>query len=210
MSHYDTLGVPREASAEDIKAAYRALASKHHPDRHPVGTADGLEAQVKMAEINRAYDTLGDPERRAHYDASGKDMPAVDPVTQAATSIIIQHLKASLGNSDDMLAFARGRVKMSLENAIGNVKQAEQNIRFLEKKARKIRFKGEGTNLVAAVVESEIAGMRETIAQMERAQVNMKRALELLGEYEQEGEDAPRRQRFDMLLGAGPLYLGGV
>lgn len=61
--HYQTLGVASTATAEEIKRAYRALASKHHPDR------GGSTEQFQK--IQAAYDVLGDPQRRAEYDHPG-------------------------------------------------------------------------------------------------------------------------------------------
>lgn len=60
MNYYNILGVPREASQEDIKNSYRKLAMKHHPDR-------GGDQQ-KFTEIQQAYDTLSDPQKRQQYD----------------------------------------------------------------------------------------------------------------------------------------------
>jgi curved DNA-binding protein len=60
---YQTLGVTRDATADDIKRAYRKLASKHHPDR-------GGDTKV-FQEIQTAYDTLSDPNRRTAYDNPG-------------------------------------------------------------------------------------------------------------------------------------------
>jgi molecular chaperone DnaJ len=62
-SHYATLGVAPDASAAEIRDAYRALARRHHPDRGPVDAG-------AMAAINEAYRVLGEPARRAVYDAS--------------------------------------------------------------------------------------------------------------------------------------------
>jgi molecular chaperone DnaJ len=61
--HYRTLGVPPDATTEEIRAAYRALARRHHPDRSPHDAG-------AMARINEAYRVLGEPARRAVYDAS--------------------------------------------------------------------------------------------------------------------------------------------
>jgi len=68
VDYYELLGVPRNASAEDIKRAYRKLAMKYHPDRH--GGHD-KNAEAKFKEINEAYDVLRDEQRRAAYDRFG-------------------------------------------------------------------------------------------------------------------------------------------
>jgi len=60
MDHYQTLGVDRNASQDDIKRAYRSLASKHHPDK-------GGDT-VKFQEIQSAYATLSDEQKKAEYD----------------------------------------------------------------------------------------------------------------------------------------------
>ena len=62
-NYYQDLGITRQASAEDIKKAYRKLARKYHPD---VSKEDDAEAQMQA--INVAYDTLSDPEKKKQYD----------------------------------------------------------------------------------------------------------------------------------------------
>jgi molecular chaperone DnaJ len=64
---YKALGVAKEASAEEIKKAYRKLARENHPDRNP----DDPGAEDRFKEIQQAYDTLSDPEKRKQYDAGG-------------------------------------------------------------------------------------------------------------------------------------------
>jgi molecular chaperone DnaJ len=66
-SLYDVLGVAKNASAEEIKKAYRKLAREHHPDRNPGDAA----AEAKFKEVQAAYDVLRDPEERKQYDAFG-------------------------------------------------------------------------------------------------------------------------------------------
>jgi molecular chaperone DnaJ len=62
-NYYEVLGIPKSASADEIKKAFRRLARKHHPD------AGGAEEKFK--EINEAYEVLSDPEKRSQYDQYG-------------------------------------------------------------------------------------------------------------------------------------------
>lgn len=65
--YYEVLGVPRTASADDIKQAFRRLARQYHPD-----VSSDPDAEEKFKEINEAYGVLSDPEKRARYDRFGR------------------------------------------------------------------------------------------------------------------------------------------
>jgi curved DNA-binding protein len=67
--YYETLGVPKTASEDDIRSAFRKLARKYHPDV----AKDKKTAEEKFKEINEAYEVLGDPEKRKKYDQLGAD-----------------------------------------------------------------------------------------------------------------------------------------
>lgn len=77
--YYDVLGVPRDASAEDIRRAYRKLARQHHPD---VNKDPGSEDRFK--EVAEAYEVLRDPEKRERYDRLGANWKAGQDVSGAA------------------------------------------------------------------------------------------------------------------------------
>ena len=64
---YETLGVAKTADEKELKSAFRKLAMQYHPDKNP----DSAEAERKFKEINEAYETLKDPQKRAAYDRFG-------------------------------------------------------------------------------------------------------------------------------------------
>jgi DnaJ-class molecular chaperone len=71
--HYQTLGVSKSASAEDIRKAYRELARKYHPDLHP----DDASAKEKFKQVQTAFDVLNDPSKREMYDRYGSSFEGV-------------------------------------------------------------------------------------------------------------------------------------
>src|SRR2546421_5967295 len=67
--YYETLGVPKTATDDEIRSAFRKMARKYHPDV----AKDKKAAEEKFKEINEAYEVLGDPEKRKKYDQLGAD-----------------------------------------------------------------------------------------------------------------------------------------
>ena len=88
--YYDILGVARDASADEIKRAFRKVARESHPDANP----DDPQAEARFKEAAKAYEVLSDPERRARYDRGG------DPFAGGAG--------AGFGSLEDLLASVFG------------------------------------------------------------------------------------------------------
>ena len=83
--YYEVLGVPRNASKEDLKKAYRKVAMKLHPDRNQ----GDKQAEDKFKEASEAFETLGDQEKRSRYDQfghaaerMGSGVPILDTITK--------------------------------------------------------------------------------------------------------------------------------
>jgi len=79
IDYYKILEIPKTASEEEIKKAYRKLARKYHPDLNPTNK----EADKKFKEINEANEVLSDPEKRKKYDTYGKDWKQADAYEEA-------------------------------------------------------------------------------------------------------------------------------
>ena len=73
---YDILSVSKEASAEDIKSAYRRLVVRYHPDKNP----DNLHAKEKFIQIQQAYEVLSDSTKKYHYDIKLRDQELYNQV----------------------------------------------------------------------------------------------------------------------------------
>src|SRR6266496_6708955 len=76
--YYSSLGVAKTASQKEIKAAYRKLARKHHPDVNQDKSSEG-----RFKEINEAYEVLGDPDKRKKYDELGSNWKMYEQAQRA-------------------------------------------------------------------------------------------------------------------------------
>lgn len=77
MNHYELLGIPKEASSDQIREAYRRFAKKYHPDRfHRLSQQGKAHVQERMLLLNEAFHVLSDPDERKSYDQTLKSAPA--------------------------------------------------------------------------------------------------------------------------------------
>ena len=159
--HYETLGVARDATAEDIKRAWRRASSKAHPDRA------GGDAEA-MAKINRAYEVLGDAERRKAYDETGNDGQLRTPADDARDlllKLIAEALESVKGNLVDHL-------RRCLDDMAGDVLQHRKKVTRKREQLVKRRDKiqvTEGVNLVHMLIDQQLAEADQALATLERA-----------------------------------------
>ncbi len=101
LDYYKTLGVPKDASDEEIKKAYRRLALQYHPDRNP----NNKEAEAKIREINAAYEVLSDPATRRSYERITVDAYEV-PEEPPDPDVILREMERKLAEEGRRELFA--------------------------------------------------------------------------------------------------------
>lgn len=206
MNPYTVLGVPPDASPAIIKAAWRKLAQRAHPDR-----AGGDEKRFK--EIQLAYDLLSNHQRRATYDATGVDSGGKSLEEEAAEGIsavanwlcdnepddgagiqvgqfFIPQAKTGrlIPEGEYFLHTLRGEISKRIDSMTRDKKKTERDISRTEKKLSTLPAK---QTIVFRALSIRAAGLRQRLAGVERALSvgeEMKRMLE--GKKAQEKLDA--------------------
>ena len=94
--YYEVLGVSKNASDDEIKKAYRALAKKYHPDMNP----GDKEAEEKFKEVNQAYAVLSDPDKKSKYDRFGPEAADGTALLEAGEQVEDLLFRAAHGAGD--------------------------------------------------------------------------------------------------------------
>lgn len=189
MTHYETLGVPSDATPAQIKAAFRKLASQHHPDR------EGGDAQ-KSAAVNDAYAVLSDAERRARYDAGERD--ARPPTAEEQHELrVLMMLNAAMNDALDepmtetlgIVSTVRKALRTAAKNAKdGSAKAMADAARLERMKAKVQRKAAAGHDIVSELIDGRISKIRDLAAQATKESRELTDALARLDDYL---EDAP-------------------
>ncbi|HJQ97813.1 MAG TPA: DnaJ C-terminal domain-containing protein [Candidatus Polarisedimenticolaceae bacterium] len=130
--YYEILGVPRTANEKELKAAYRKLARKYHPDVNPGDKA----AEANFKEVSEAFGVLSDPEKRAKYDQVGHEAFGAGFDPRQGVKIDFEDL--GLGDLSDLFDLfgwgggARGRGGRRRGAARGNDVQFEMSLPFAD------------------------------------------------------------------------------
>ena len=195
-NHYDALGVPKDADAATIKRAYRRKSRKHHPDRQ------GGDHQA-MVTLNRAFDTLSDPEKRARYDKTGEDAPRTPTLDERAREILMRLLDEcveKLPETVDVVQVMRDSLAKAKTNGQNMRMQLNAKISSLEAKRARIKYKGRSRNFLADFLDTRIANLRETFEKIEDADALNARASEMLKDFDWQHDQ--QDSRFEYLMPA--------
>jgi curved DNA-binding protein CbpA len=186
--YYGLLGVPRNATQREIKRAFMRLAAEHHPDK-------GGDAGV-MASINKAYEVLGNAEKRKLYDAGGDeavalgndlDAQAVSRLKKTLHQLIYAQVNMDMdpimGREYDLLDDLRTGVQESKKSAHKALRTHERVLKKLEKLQHKKKSKKTGAqNFFEEALQEQADGIKHTIFTIKREMEIAERALELIGD----------------------------
>lgn len=176
--HYETLGVARSASEDEIRQAFRRRAKAAHPDREG-GDTD------KMADLNRAYATLTDQSARTRYDETGLD-PNLATLEQRAIAElrnIVSQISEQVEDGDFCAIIVQNL--FNAQNTIANGRNlATARLRKYAKQRRRIVRKGGSESLFDCVFADKIANAEAALSQATEALEVVDHCIKLMGDYE--------------------------
>lgn len=192
MTHYETLSVDIDATPEEIKKSYRSRAQKNHPDR-------GGDESLFM-EIQRAYDTLSDPDKRDHYDRTGQDdKPSAEDEANSRLGQLFNELISKDTFQGDMIKAAINAVIQSTSTLQSRMGENESKARSLTKRRDRIKRKTEGPNLYAQAIDFKVAELSKLNKAIEHDIELNNTLMDMLTDYSDTG------------IGAVPTFqTGGV
>lgn len=177
MDLYQTLGVRKDASPEEIRREYRKAARRTHPDRG--GKVEDFQA------VEFAWRILGDQQKRLRYDSLGETVETPDPLTvarQELVALILSKAETGLDVWEEVLMHIRGvQGQLSARRL-----QTQASIGKLERQRKRFKYKGSGDDRVDGAFEFALAGKKEMLKQLDAADEQGRIMLELLGEYDYE------------------------
>lgn len=182
--HYEVLGVARDATAAQIKAAYRKLSKKHHAD------AGGSDEVMRV--INEAYEVLSDPEKRRRYDEHGDaGFDLEKEAGQALRNLFGKLVKGDFQNVE-LAKQMRAFVALNMDESRKAAERARAELGRLKRLERRFRRKAgaAGVDPFTAVLEAEVVSVQNDIKQLGLIRKVQDRVLEMLQDYEDIGEDA--------------------
>ena len=176
---YDLLGISREATQEEIKKAYRDMSKEHHPDKG--GDREEFET------IQKAYETLSDPEKREYYDMYGTDKESFDLVIAAAVTLFKRVMELEPDNIGVFVKDSVDQVCRDLNNQISGFNRQIEKIDLIISRIKT----APKNDFLRAVLNNDKKAMQHNIEILEDRKDITEQAAELLGEYVFEVSDEP-------------------
>lgn len=182
-SLYDILGIGREATAEEIKTAYRRRAFETHPDQG----GDREEFQ----RVQHAWEVLGDAQRRRRYDQLGDDgRTDLESPEQLAADCFRAMLRQGWSSGTDLVRHAAVAMIAGIAEHLAEVRKWGADVERLERYARRLRRRagapesGDGRRVLEDAIEAELETPRAKVAFHRVAASRLQEALGILECYE--------------------------
>lgn len=177
MSLYEDLGVSENATSDEIKKAYRAKASQHHPDK------GGKHEDFVV--VQKAYEILSDPEKRERYDSTGKENEG--PVPESPLSLVTKLMMELIQQSDveytDLVQLAREHLKQQRKLSMNHFSSLKEI-----RKGRKVisRLRSPGQNPVVYALQEKRRDILRKYLGMRQARRTIDACLAVLADWKYE------------------------
>ena len=181
MNPYETLGAPNDATADQIKAARRALSKRYHPDRKH-GDPE------RMALVNLANDILTDADRRERYDQSGSTKP-IQTLQDEIDNNVRQLIKMCLDNNQGM-SHAVDHMRGQRQKVTMAIRGMGDKMANLKRRLPQITHRKGGRNLAAEMIEHGMLAVGQSLAEAERDLKMVDLVIEAIADYIDEADKA--------------------
>lgn len=182
---YEILGLENNINftKQELRAAYKKLAQTIHPDKGG--------SQAEFTELQWAYFTLSDPDKRAHWDRYGEDKPNTPSVDDMATAEILgafqQWVKMVMAGqkslNTDCIGEIAGAMRGALQQGIQQVRQAEEHLRKLEKMLGKFSVDDNQANVFEGHLNSTKQQVEEKLKSMKDRQRVLEKAADKIQHF---------------------------
>ena len=196
FDYYEELGVERDATADEIKAAFRRKSKDCHPDANP----GDPEAEARFKRLSEAYDTLSDAERRLYYDEYGRQ--EVNSAEAQAQDMIIGAANKALNEADadgrlftDIFKEIRSVITTHIAAITDQMDQHKKQIKQYERLKTRI-----DSVVVNMVLDIRIADEEKAVGELERAQMIAEMAHVMVKNDTHRPDKRPAQEKFDIDL----------
>lgn len=204
---YETLGVPKSASKEQIKSAYRQRAKKLHPDTGATPNA------AAFSEASHAYKLLTDDSRRAHYDEHGEELHSglSDPIHDRALNLLASVLDKVISHPDvlfhNLPQQIEGELRTMLDQQVKTIAAGNVELEKTKKVRKKLkRKKKDGTDYLLALIDNRIQRIGDELAKIGQMRDGTQRAIGMVeGGYTFEVDVHPQQARNSMFINLNAL-----
>jgi curved DNA-binding protein CbpA len=187
---YFILGLARDATPDEIKAAYRRCSSTAHPDKEG-GSNERMQA------VNRAYACLSDPAKRAAYDRSGSDEPSDSP-SKKAEKILADAFNKALDTDAEPVKHCRAHISQTIVHLSEVKAKTEREMAKLAKRSGRTKTKEGVRNLVQEFIDRRLTAKSVTVNECTAALEACAIAGTLLDDYIADPEHTPPDTRTDL------------